>query len=285
MVAETAEQLRLLRDKQRIEAAAGLETHVVEGDELRELAPYLAESVIGAAYCPDEGHVNPLLAAPLYARRAAEHGALIRTHAEVLAIEPHGAAGGAPFRVATAAGPIVARRFVDAAGAWADALAAQVGLRLPMGRLGLHVNVTEPRERLLRPLIQHIGRRLTLKQSADHTFIIGGGWPAHPEAAPARYSTVWDSAAGNAAVAVSVVPALADVRVVRTWSGVMAWTDDVSPIVGESRRVPGFHACVVGSSGYTMSPMLARMLAEHMTDAGGGGLPAAYSPDRASDAT
>ncbi|HEY6594482.1 MAG TPA: FAD-dependent oxidoreductase, partial [Asanoa sp.] len=45
MVAETEEQLRLLHDKQRIEEAAGLETHVLEGDELRRVAPYLAQTV------------------------------------------------------------------------------------------------------------------------------------------------------------------------------------------------------------------------------------------------
>ena len=41
--------------------------------------------------------------------------------------------------------------------------------------------------------------------------------------------------AGNVAVAVRVMPLLADVRIVRTWSGVMAFTDDLAPIVGESR--------------------------------------------------
>jgi glycine/D-amino acid oxidase-like deaminating enzyme len=279
MVAETEEQLRLLHDKQRIEDAAGLETHVLEGDALRRVAPYLAQSVIGASSCPLEGHVNPLVAVPLLARRAAERGALIRTHAEVTAIEPQGAAGGAPFRVSTVAGTIVARRLVNAAGAWARELGELVGLRMPLRRMGLHVNVTEPRERLLTPLIQHIGRRLTLKQSANNTFIIGGGWPARPEEPPRRYATTWDSAAGNAAVAVSVVPALADVRVVRTWSGVMAWTDDVSPIAGESRRVPGYHALVVGSSGYTLSPLLARRVAEHLNGTGPP-LPPEYSPDR-----
>jgi glycine/D-amino acid oxidase-like deaminating enzyme len=279
MVAESEEQLRLLHDKQRIEEAAGLETHVLEGDELRRVAPYLAQTVIGASSCPLEGHVNPLVAVPLLARRAAERGALIRTHAEVTAIEPQGAAGGAPFRVSTTAGTIVARRLVNAAGAWARELGELVGLRMPLRRMGLHVNVTEPRERLLTPLIQHIGRRLTLKQSANNTFIIGGGWPARPEEPPRRYATTWDSAAGNADVAVSVVPALADVRVVRTWSGVMAWTDDISPIAGESRRVPGYHALVVGSSGYTLSPMLARRLAEHLIGTGPP-LPPEYSPDR-----
>jgi sarcosine oxidase, subunit beta len=283
MVAETEEQLRLLHDKQRIEEAAGLETHVLEGNELRRVAPYLAQTVIGATSCPLEGHVNPLVAVPLLARRAAERGALIRTHAEVTGIEPQGLAGGAPFRVSTAAGTIVARRLVNAAGAWARELGELVGLRMPLRRMGLHVNVTEPRERLLTPLIQHIGRRLTLKQSANNTFIIGGGWPARPEEPPRRYATIWDSAAGNADVAVSVVPALADVRVVRTWSGVMAWTDDISPIAGESRRVPGYHALVVGSSGYTLSPMLARRVAEHLMGTGPP-LPPEYSPDRTSAA-
>jgi glycine/D-amino acid oxidase-like deaminating enzyme len=271
MVAETPEQLRLLHDKQRIEAAAGLETRVLEGAELRALAPWLSQAVIGGAYCPDEGHVNPLLAAPLLARRAAEHGAVIRTHVAVCEIDASG-----PFRVRTSAGTITAERVVNAAGAWAPAVGRLVGLELPVRALGLHVNVTEPRPRLLEPLVQHMGRRLTLKQAFNGTFIIGGGWPSLESAG--RYATAWSSTAGNAAVAVDVVPALADVRLLRTWSGVIAWTHDVAPIAGESRRVPGFHALVAGSSGYTLSPLLARRLAEQMT--GGAALPPEYSPDR-----
>ncbi len=272
MVAETPEQLRLLHDKQRIEAAAGLETRVLEGAELRAMAPWLSRAVIGASYCPDEGHVNPLIAAPLLARRAAEHGAVIRTHAGVREIEPLGGA----FRVRTAAGTIRAERVVNAAGAWAAPVGRLVGLELPVRALGLHVNVTEPRPRLLEPLVQHMGRRLTLKQASNGTFIIGGGWPSFE--AEGRYATAWSSTAGNAAVAVDVVPALADVRVLRTWSGVIAWTHDVAPLVGESRRVPGFHTLVAGSSGYTLSPLLARRLAEQMT--GGAALSSEYSPDR-----
>lgn len=278
MVAETGAQLRLLHDKQRIEQQAGLETHVLAGDELRRFAPYLAEDLLGASYCPLEGHANPLYAAPLYALRAADRGALIRTHAAVseLAPEPDGR-----FAVTTSRGRIRARRVVNAAGAWAGDLAALSGLRLPLRREGLHVNVTEPREHFLDPLVQHIGRRLTLKQSLSDTFIIGGGWPARPAPPPARYATVWESAAGNAAVAVRVVPRLADVRVVRTWSGVMAFTDDMNPIVGESRALPGYFTCVA-TTGFTLGPLLARLLAERMTSGGEHSpLPAEYSPDRA----
>jgi glycine/D-amino acid oxidase-like deaminating enzyme len=279
MVAETAEELRLLHDKQQIEARAGLETHVLTGRELREFAPYLAEDLAGATFCPEEGHVNPLLAAPLFALRALEHGARVRVHTPVTAIERLGARG---FLVSTPAGTVRARRIVDAAGAWADEVAGMVGLRLPIRREGLHVNVTEPRPHVLRPLVQHIGRRLTLKQSSNDTFIIGGGWPSRREARPARYSIRWDSAAGNAAVAIRVVPMLAGVRLVRTWSGVMAFTDDLTPVVGEAVSVPGFHT-LIATTGFTLSPLLAQRLAGAMT--GGPPMPAEFSPERGERST
>jgi glycine/D-amino acid oxidase-like deaminating enzyme len=271
MVAETPEELQILHDKHLIEEEAGLETHVLEGDELRRFAPYLADDLLGATYCPQEGHANPFLAAPLYALRAVERGAVVRTHVEVTSVQPG-------FAVETTAGTIRANRVVNAAGAWANELAATSGLRLPIRAEGLHVNVTEPREHVLDPLLQHIGRRLTLKQAANGTFIIGGGWPAHPETAPARYSTLWESAAGNAAVAARVMPSLADVRIVRMWTGVMAFSDDLQPVVGEmSSLLPGYFACVV-PTGFTLGPLIARMLAAHM--AGRAALPPEYAPDR-----
>lgn len=279
MVAETPIELQLLVDKQQIEADAGLETHVLVGDELRSFAPYLADDLAGAVWCPSEGHANPLLAAPLFALRASELGAEIRTQAPVTDVETHDRPGAHRFTVTTGRGSIAAHRVVNAAGAWANELAAWSGLRFPMRAEGLHVNVTEPRARLLEPMVQHIGRRLTLKQSANNTFIIGGGWPAHPELAPRRFSTLWSSAAGNTAVAVRVMPVLADVSIVRTWSGVMAFTDDLAPIVGETARMPGYHA-LIATTGFTLGPLMARLLAEHLAGTSPTALPATFSPDR-----
>lgn len=280
MVAETDEQLCTLYEKHELEQLAGIETEVVRGADLRARAPYLDEHLVGATYCPIEGHANPLVAAPLYALRAVQHGAVIRTQTQVRSIDADGADGAQRFIVRTDAGTIAAHRVVDCAGAWSGELAAMVGLRLPVRREGLHVNVTEPRPSLLVPMVQHIGRRLTLKQTEHNTFIIGGGWPSPAAPRPSRYPTRWHSAAGNTAVAMSVVPSLADVRVVRTWSGVIVFTDDFSPVVGESRLVPGFHACV-SSTGFTFSPIFARQLAEQMlSPADASPFPDRYSLDR-----
>jgi glycine/D-amino acid oxidase-like deaminating enzyme len=270
MVAETEEELGILREKHVIEAEAGLETEVLEDAELRRFAPYLAPDLLGATYCPVEGYANPFLVAPLYALRAVERGATIRTGVEVTGLGP-----GLVAR--TTAGEIRAGRVVAASGAWTTELAGMAGLDVPVRPVGLHVNVTEPRKKVLGPLVQHIGRRLTLKQASNGTFIIGGGWPSRPEPRPARYSTIWGSAAGNAAVALRVMPGLAGVRLVRMWTGVWASTRDLQPVLGESPALPGFHFCLA-PTGFTLGPLVARMLAAHL--ARDEPLPSAYAPDR-----
>ena len=280
MVAETADQVQVLHDKFELEKLAGIETEVVSGAELRDRAPYFSERVLAATYCPVEGHANPLVVTPLYAARAAQHGAQLRTHVIVSAIEHHPDSTHR-FGIKTSQGTVRAHRIVDCGGAWAGEVAAMVGLQLPVRSEGLHVNVTERRAELLPSMVQHIGRRLTLKQSEHGSFIIGGGWPSGVAPSPARGTTRWQSAAGNVTVAHDVVPSLGDVRVVRTWSGVIVFTNDMSPIVGESTRVPGFHACVA-STGFTFGPMFARQLAEQMSSPGSKTpFPERYSLDRA----
>jgi glycine/D-amino acid oxidase-like deaminating enzyme len=279
MVAETESELEILFDKQKIEAQAGLETHVLVGKELRDFAPYLAEDLVGATYCPSEGHANPFVSGPYFALRAKECGASIRVHANVSDIQVLDGDAKYRFAVSTSRGSVKARRIVNAAGAWSKEIANLLGLDLPIYAGGLHVNVTEPREHVLVPLVQHIGRRLTLKQTYDGTFIIGGGWPARKELSPKRYSNYWASAAGNTEVAVRVLPLLNDVRLLRTWTGLNIFMNDLTPIVGESARIPGYHVCLA-STGFTLGPMLAVMLAEAMTSGEMNSLPTQYSPDR-----
>jgi len=58
---------------------------------------------------------------------------------------------------------------------------------------------------------------------------------------------------------------------------VMAFTHDLQPVVGEVPALPGYFACIA-TTGFTLGPLIARMLAAHI--AHGEPLPPEYAPDR-----
>ena len=121
--------------------------------------------------------------------------------------------------------------------------------------------MTEPRRKVLEPLVQHIGRRLTLKQAANGTFIIGGGWPARREE---RSGALLDDLGERRRQRRRRCPrhaGLRDVRVVRMWTGVMAFTADLQPVRRtSSASLPGYFMCIA-TTGFTLSPLIAQMLA------------------------
>jgi glycine/D-amino acid oxidase-like deaminating enzyme len=265
MVADTEEDLGRLDRKSRLERPFGIETEIVTTREMLAIAPHLSERLAGAAFCPEEGFANPLLAAPAYVRAAARHGARVHRHARAIGIERVGTR----FRVRTAAGTVEAGRVVCAAGAQTPEVAAMVGLRLPIVPHALQVMVTEPRPPVLAQLIQHASRGLSLRQTPHGTFVVGGGWPAQPVAEDGeRPQTVLPSIAGSARVLSDVLPCAAGARVIRAWAGMTTATGARNRVgfVGEYAREPGFFVLMAGGWGFALSPVLARLLAELVCD-------------------
>ena len=261
MVAETEAQLRVLESKAKVEKRQGLDVEILTGTDLLTAAPYLSRRIIGAEYCGNEGKVNPILATPALARRAEAAGARILRATELQGLESTGKG----FRARTSRGPIACRRVVNAAGPWADSVGAMVGLRLPVQRIPRHMNVTEPAAPLFRPLLQHVDRLLTVKQAANGSVIVGGGWPTAVNAETGRIRVERSSIEGNLWVAQSVVPGLAELRLARTWPGVITLTPDGNGILGEAPGLPGFYNAVPPNSGYTAGPLCGRLLTEVMT--------------------
>ncbi len=83
MIAETTEELEVLERKHALERRLGLDTELIGGAEARAIAPYLSESVVAAGWCPSEGHANPRLVGPAFARAAARHAASVRPRSGV----------------------------------------------------------------------------------------------------------------------------------------------------------------------------------------------------------
>ena len=57
----------------------GLGVEMLDGDDVRAINPYLSEEVIGASWCPTDGHANPLLTTLAFYRAARNLGARFYT--------------------------------------------------------------------------------------------------------------------------------------------------------------------------------------------------------------
>lgn len=277
MVAETPEQVSLLERKSAIERSQGLSVEMLDGAQAHKLAPYLSESVVAALHCPDEGHCNPRLLTPAFARKATAHGARIMTGAQVNAIDRHGSGwtirvqSNSSERPASEAVPqrIRCQMILNAAGARAAEVATLANLHLPLFPIGLTMNVTEKISPVINQLIQHVGRKLSLKQTDDGNLLIGGGWSARLKQKQGAWQAQQsaelqlDSVVQNLRTAADVVPLIKNLRLIRSWTGTTCITADQLPVLGEVAKAPGFFVAA-GGSGFTYGPTYARLMSELM---------------------
>jgi len=256
MVAETPEQLRLLDRKTQLERSHGIEVHVVGQAEARRLVPQISADVLGGAWCPDEGKINPMLATPALIAAAQRAGARFLAGEAVRAIERNDG----EWLVTTARGTVRAPYVVNAAGPWARSVGRLVGLDLPVEGVPFQMIATETAAPMVDVLLSHADRHLTLKQVANGNIVIGGGWPAG-QSRPYRHPrALRESLEGNLWVAQKVLPALRGLRMLRSW-GAMNVNIDGAPILGEAPGLPGFFN-VVASTGYTMGPRIGQITAD-----------------------
>ena len=256
MLAESADDMAIIERKATIERAAGVTVELLGRAELREQAPYLSDHVVGAAFCPTEGKANPLLAAPAFAAAAARCGADIRQRVVVLAIRRDRTG----YVLETDQGPVHARQVVNAAGAAAGSIARGLGVELAMRAEAIQVSVTEPIAPLIPHLVYAVGQKLTLKQGSNGSLLIGGGWPARVDQKKRPVADP-DSLSANLRVALSVVPQIGGVRLLRTWAAFVNGTDSWRPLLGELPGLPGFWLCYVPWLGFSGGPAAARIVA------------------------
>jgi glycine/D-amino acid oxidase-like deaminating enzyme len=262
LVAETKAQLRDIERKARLERAHGLSVEMLSADDLRRMAPYVSERMVGGAFCPTEGKANPLKVTPAFARAALRHGGRIvcDTLLSGLALEANG------YLARTNRGPIRARRVVNCGGAEAGRISAMLGLSLPIEGHPIQVSVTEPVEPFMQHLLYFAGEKLTLKQARNGSLLIGGGWPARWSSAGGRPVVSLESLRANLRIAQTVVPRLGSAGLLRVWPAVVNGTADWKPILGEVPRLPGFFMNMFPWMGFTAGPISALVTAELVMD-------------------
>ena len=255
ILADDAETFEWLRRKTDFESARGIAAGMIGAEEVARIAPALDRRFFGAAWCPQEGQMDPLRGTAALLRLTRAAGAHVVPGLDVTAIEKLRTG----FRITTPSGAFRAGRVVNAAGPHAMRVAELAGVRLPMRLIVQQIIVTEAGPPLLRPLVQWARRHLSLKQGDGGHLLIGGGWPGRLGADGAARLLRW-SMEGNLHIAGAALPALAGLHVLRAWAAPNILLDR-GPIVSETPGVPGmFHA--VTSNGWTLGPIVGRMAAE-----------------------
>ncbi len=274
-VAETEDQLEIVRMEHRLELEGGIATQLMTGDEARSAYPLLSRSVIGAVYTPEDGFANALQVAPAYLRAACARGACVHAFTPVTAIKKVGSG----FEVTAGGETWHAGVVVNAAGPWLHLVSEMAGHPLELLPMALQVVATELIPPTMSSLVQVPLGGLIVKQAAAGNVLIGGGWPGASLNLSGRSPLSVANLIGNVRIATRVLPFLRDYRVIRAWTGPYAVTPDELPVVGELSVLSGFFV-VGGPLSFTHGPTWGKVICDlvlgrvPMTDV------ADFGPDR-----
>ena len=252
--------IRLATDQNRLDdfqhrrgiaQSVGVPFEILSRERAQELHPLADLSgVLGAAFLPTDGYIDPTGLTHALAKGAQSRGAEICRHTVVNAIQREGTR----WRLETSKGEIRADIVVNAAGQWARQVGRLVGVELPIVPLEHHYLITEPVDAL-------VGREteLPVLRDPDASFYVreeGGGllvgpferdtkpWALdgvpedfHASLLPPdleRLETVLEQAARR-------VPAFADAGIRSVVNGPDGYTPDGHCLMGPVPGVPDFH--------------------------------------------
>lgn len=273
-VAYTDERLRELWRKHTAATSYGLESHIISPQEVADMIPIVDPQVIkGGYYVPTDMDVRGWYCAGAMAEQAiATGGAEFYGETNVLdLIVENGRCAG----VVTDKGTIKSEQILLATNVWASVLPEKVGLRFPILGVEHQYVITGPLPELAEdkdlyvkhPILRHQDFRMYFRQHGD-AYGIGSynhksmlfegnyvGRKAEREFTPEDFGPAW-------AAAVELLPPLKGQAFTREFNGFMAFSDDMGPIMGET-RVAGLLTCL--GVWVTHAGGVAKTMAEWMT--------------------
>ena len=246
----------------------GIGATMLDPREALERHPWLQlDDVDAIGFEEEAGFADPYLVTTGFARAARRGGATIRTNTAVTGLlrEGHRVTG-----VQTASGPIETGMVLSAVNVWSQTVAGWAGIAIPM-EISAHHVFTLAADRpysadlpVLKDLLSPA--RLYMRASGGHLLVGGGheGTPSTDPDAPALAADM-DAVLDEAAQAASRLPAFADGRLIRSWSGLYDTTPDWNPVLGPVPGLDGLQlAFGFSGHGFKLSPMIGRILAQSL---------------------
>lgn len=235
---------RLERIKQSVDGDYPFE--YIEHASLQKMIPEIGPSVVGATFCPADGHVNPLyLLRALYADFQARGGLLVNgITVDTINKSTDG------FRIKGTT-DIQAEKVVLTAGLGNRALGSSVGLNVSVEPSRGQIMICER----VAPFIKYPS--VQIRQVGEGSIQIGDS----NENVGFNDNTSADITARIASRAAKIYPILSQLRVIRTWAALRVMTPDGFPIYQQSSSHPGAYV-VTCHSGITLAAAHARVLAQ-----------------------
>lgn len=277
-IAADPDQMQLVRTKRDAYRAAGVESSVIDGDELARLEPALRPGLAGALLVPDDAVVYPPAAARWLLDRAIEFGAEVREGVRVTALDLR--------RVRTTGGTIEAELIVNAAGGHAAALVPD----LPIVPRKGHLVITDRYPGSCRHQLVELGYLASAHafSAASVAFNVQPRITGQLLIGSSRELAGWDATHNREIVrqmvarAESFLPALRTMHAHRVWSGFRPATRDGLPLIGPWPGDPGLWIAAGHEGlGVTASLGTARLIADMAAGREPAIDPAAYAPARA----
>jgi sarcosine oxidase, subunit beta len=226
---------------------------------LVRLVPAVADHCPGGVVSRRDGAADPFRTTQAFRRKAVARGARVHEGVTATGVIRRGGA----WRVETTAGAFEARTIVNAAGAWADRIAAAVGDRVPLEVIGPMLMITSRLPRFIDPVVILRSRKLSFKQFDNGTVMIGGGHPALPLRDENRTIIDWARLAESAKTVWELFPLMRGATIVRAWAGIEARMPDDIPVIGPSAAAPGvYHQFGFSAHGFQLGPGVGALMAQ-----------------------
>ena len=261
-LAFTEHEKTLLQQRAAARREYGAQIDLLDRHAALAVEPGLNPAVLQAAYCATDGFASAYLTGRAYHAALREAG--VQVFEQMPATRIDHIAG--MYRVS---GPddairIDATRLVMAGGVWLEPLLAMLDIDIPVKTLVNQLIVTERMPPIMQSVLSIANGLLSMKQFANGSVLIGGGWQGVGDRVRGGVETLPDNLIGNLRLAQHVIPALAKARVARIWLGLESETADAMPMIGALPGLPD--AWVIGCvhSGYTSGPYMGKLLAQAM---------------------
>lgn len=241
----------------------GLDVTMVSAEEVKDICPHLSDQVVGASWCPTDGHANPMKTTLAYFKRARELGVTFISRAKVTAIKK---IRGKARQVVVEDGTIFeGEHIILAAGYESRFVADSVGINIPMYPYFGSAIVTEAQPKMFDIMLGVATAEIYGHQCAHGSFVFGSGTGLEPTKKPDMDDLKLMSLEGSANCRgiMKYVPKLKDAKIVRTWGGWMDMTPDGVPVISPVEEVPGLIiACGMCGHGFGTAPAVGYMLSQ-----------------------